>query len=140
MKGNLRRRQYDMMNNSMRKALAEATVVLTNPTHFAVALRYRNGFDAAPVVVARGRDAIAASMREMASANNVPVLQYPELARAVYFTSRTGQIVDEGLYMAVATVLAFLYRMESRMATESEKPSIEVPATLRFDADGKKLN
>ena len=79
------------------------------------------------------------AIRELADMNNVPVLQYPELARAIYFTSRTGQIVDEALYMAVATVLAFVFRMENRMASEMDRPFITVPDELRFNADGKKV-
>lgn len=138
LKGHIRRRQFEVMSGSMRKAMAEANVVITNPTHFAVALRYRAGFDAAPVVVAKGRDAIAAAIREMADANKVPMLRYPELARAVYFTSRVGQAVDESLYMAVANVLAFLFRVENRMAAAHEAPDIAVPDHMRFDADGKK--
>lgn len=139
LKGHLRRRQYEVLSGSTRKAVQEASVVITNPTHFAVALRYKPGQDMAPVVVARGRDAIAAAIRELADQNGVPVLQYPELARAVYFTSRAGQIVNEGLYMAVATVLAFVFRVENRMATEMDRPFISVPQDLRFDADGRKL-
>jgi flagellar biosynthesis protein FlhB len=138
MKGQIRRRQHEMMNNSTRKAVAEASVIITNPTHFAVALRYHPGKDAAPVVVARGRDVMAAAIREVANEKSVPVLQYPELARAIYFTSRAGQIVDEALYMAVATVLAFVFRVENRMATEMDRPFITVPEAMRFDADGKK--
>ncbi|HEX7781971.1 MAG TPA: flagellar type III secretion system protein FlhB [Sphingobium sp.] len=138
MKGQIRRRQHEMMNNSTRKAVAEASVIITNPTHFAVALRYHPGKDAAPVVVARGRDVMAAAIREVANEKSVPVLQYPELARAIYYTSRAGQIVDEALYMAVATVLAFVFRVENKMATEMDRPFITVPDTMRFDADGKK--
>ncbi|CAN5448374.1 flagellar biosynthesis protein FlhB [soil metagenome] len=138
-KSNIRRRQYETMSGSTRKAVAEASVILTNPTHFAVALRYQPGKDLAPIVVARGRDAIAAAIRELADAASVPVLQYPELARAIYFTSRSGQVVDEGLYMAVATVLAFVFRVENRMASEMDRPFIAVPEDLRFDADGKKI-
>jgi flagellar biosynthetic protein FlhB len=138
MKGQIRRRQHEMMNNSTRKAVAEASVIITNPTHFAVALRYHPGKDAAPVVVARGRDVMAAAIREVANEKSVPVLQYPELARAIYYTSRAGQIVDEPLYMAVATVLAFVFRVENKMATEMDRPFITVPETMRFDADGKK--
>ena len=138
LKGQIRRRQYETLNGSTRQAVAEASVIITNPTHFAVALRYKPGVDAAPVVVARGSDAIAAAIRELADQNGVTVLQYPELARAIYFTSRTGQIVNEGLYMAVATVLAFVFRVENRMASEMDRPFITVPADLRFDADGKK--
>ena len=138
MKGQLRRRQFEVLNGSTRQAVAEASVIITNPTHFAVALRYKPGIDAAPVVVARGCDAIAAAIRELADQNGVTVLQYPELARAVYFTSRTGQIVNEGLYMAVATVLAFVFRVENKMATEMDRPFITVPEDMRFNADGKK--
>ncbi|WP_088184439.1 EscU/YscU/HrcU family type III secretion system export apparatus switch protein [Sphingobium sp. Z007] len=138
MKGQMRRRQFEVLNGSTRQAVAEASVIITNPTHFAVALRYKPGVDAAPVVVARGCDAIAAAIRDLADQNGVTVLQYPELARAVYFTSRAGQIVNEGLYMAVATVLAFVFRVENKMATEMDRPFITVPDELRFNADGKK--
>ena len=139
LKGHIRRRQFEVLSGSTRKAVAEASVIITNPTHFAVALRYRPGQDAAPVVVAKGCDAIAASIRELADTHGVTVLQYPELARAIYFTSRAGQIVNEGLYMAVATVLAFVFRVENKMAGEMDRPFITVPDDLRFDADGRKL-
>ncbi|MEJ7926860.1 flagellar type III secretion system protein FlhB [Sphingobium sp. AN641] len=139
LKGQIRRKQYEVLNGSTRQAVAEASVILTNPTHFAVALRYKPGVDSAPVVVARGCDAIAAAIRELADQKKVPVLQYPELARAVYFTSRNGEIVNEALYMAVATVLAFVFRVENRMASEMDRPFISVPEDLRFDADGRKL-
>ena len=90
-------------------------------------------------MVAKGCDAIAASIRELADTHGVTVLQYPELARAIYFTSRAGHIVNEGLYMAVATVLAFVFRVENRMASEMDRPFITVPDDLRFDAEGRKL-
>ena len=139
LKGHIRRRQFEVLSGSTRKAVAEASVIITNPTHFAVALRYKPGQDAAPIVVAKGCDAIAAAIRELADQNGVTVLQYPDLARAIYFTSRAGQIVNEGLYMAVATVLAFVFRVENRMASEMDRPFISVPDDLRFDADGQKL-
>ncbi|MFB0872941.1 MULTISPECIES: flagellar type III secretion system protein FlhB [unclassified Sphingobium] len=139
LKGYIRRRQFEVLSGSTRKAVAEASVIITNPTHFAVALRYKPGQDAAPVVVARGCDAIAAAIRELADTNGVTVLQYPDLARAIYFTSRAGQIVNEGLYMAVATVLAFVFRVENRMASELDRPFITVPDDMRFDADGRKV-
>jgi flagellar biosynthetic protein FlhB len=137
LKGAIRRRQYETLHGSARKAVAEATVVITNPTHFAVALRYQPGKDFAPVVVARGRDAIAAAIRELADDKAVPVLQYPELARAVYFTSRVGQVVDEALYMAVATVIAFVFRVENKLAGEMDRPFITVPDHMRFDVEGR---
>ena len=139
LKGQIRRRQFEVLSGSARQAVAESSVVITNPTHFAVALRYKPGQDAAPVVVAKGCDAIAAAIRDLADQNGVTVLQYPDLARAIYFTSRPGHIVNEGLYMAVATVLAFVFRVENRMASEMDRPFIHVPDDLRFDADGRKL-
>ena len=139
LKGQIRRRQFEVLSGSARQAVAESSVIITNPTHFAVALRYKPGQDAAPVVVAKGCDAIAAAIRDLADQNGVTVLQYPDLARAIYFTSRPGHIVNEGLYMAVATVLAFVFRVENRMASEMDRPFINVPDDLRFDADGRKL-
>ena len=139
LKGQIRRRQFEVLSGSARQAVAESSVIITNPTHFAVALRYKPGQDAAPVVVAKGCDAIAAANRELADQNGVTVLQYPDLARAIYFTSRPGHVVNEGLYMAVATVLAFVFRVENRMASEMDRPFINVPDDLRFDADGRKL-
>jgi len=138
-KGAIRRRQYAMLNGSTRKAIEEASVVLTNPTHFAVALRYHPGRDAAPVVVARGADEIAAAIRDLAGEKGLPVLQYPELTRAIYFTSRAGQEVDERLFMAVAAVLAFVFRIENHMASEMDRPRIDLPAAMRFDADGRNI-
>jgi flagellar biosynthetic protein FlhB len=138
-KGAIRRKQYETLSKSVRKAVEEASVVLTNPTHFAVALRYHPGRDAAPVVLARGADEIARAIRELANDNGVPVLQYPELTRAVYFTSRAGQQIDERLFMAVAAVLAFVFRIENRMASEMERPHVELPESMRFDSDGRNV-
>src|SRR3546814_6339785 len=86
LKAAVRRRQHEVLRASARAAVAEATVVLTNPTHFAVALRYKPETDGAPIVVARGRGATAEAIRALATENEVPILSYPQLARAVYFT------------------------------------------------------
>lgn len=140
LKGAVRRRQYELLNRSARTAISEASVVITNPTHFSVALRYRLGEDSVPVVVARGRGDTALAIRELANEKGVPLMQYPELARAIYYTSRAGQAINEQLYMAVATVLAFVFRVENRMASEMDRPHITVPDDLHFDADGRKTN
>ncbi len=136
-KAAVRRRQMEVLNNSVRQALSESTVVITNPTHFAVALRYMPGRDGAPVVTARGCDEMARAIRECAAEANVPLMQYPELTRAVYYTSRVGEVIDERLYLAVATVLAFVYRVENSMATEMDRPHIDLPAGMRFDTEGR---
>lgn len=134
----VRQRQHEMMSGGARKAVEEATVLLVNPTHFAVALRYDQARDAAPVVLARGADAVAQAMRSLAEEAKVPILQYPELTRAIYFTSKANQIVDERLYMAVAALLAFIFRLDAKMAAKSDMPGIEVPGDLRFDSEGRK--
>jgi flagellar biosynthetic protein FlhB len=137
LKAAVRRRQHEVLRASARSAIAEATVVLANPTHFAVALRYRPGIDAVPVVMARGRGATALAIRALATEKQVPVLTYPQLARAVYFTTRTGHPIREDLYVAVATVLAFVFNLDAVLANGGAQPDIEVPAGARFDSDGK---
>jgi flagellar biosynthesis protein FlhB len=132
-----RARQQEVLMSSARKGMVDASVVLTNPTHFAVALRYRPGIDAAPVVVARGRGDVALAIKAMAKENHIPSLEYPQLTRAIYFTTRTGRAVSEDLYIAVATILAFVFRLESALASGHGKPAVEVPAAKRFDAEGR---
>jgi flagellar biosynthetic protein FlhB len=125
-----------LLDQSARRAVKEATVILVNPTSFAVALRYRIGTDAAPVVVARARAEAAAALRELAAAEGVPVLTYPALTRAIYFTSRSGQVIDEKLYRAVATVLAFVLGLNAEIARRAQ-PDIDVPDGLNYGADGR---
>jgi flagellar biosynthesis protein FlhB len=128
------RRRHEMAKRSFRTAVAEAHVVLTNPTHFAVALRYERGRDNVPVVVAKGRGATALAIRELAAEIAVPVLEYPTLARAVYYTSREGQEVRDDLYLAIATVLAFVFGVN--VAAGGSPPPVEVPLGARFDENG----
>jgi flagellar biosynthetic protein FlhB len=136
LKGAIRRRQMETARNSARQAVSEATLVLTNPTHFAVALRYRPEIDAAPVVLAKGRGATAEAIRELAGELDVPMLSYPQLTRALYYTSRPGQLIREDLYMAVATILAFVFNIDQALSSGQPQPDIEVPAGMRFDASG----
>src|SRR3546814_710518 len=137
LKAAVRRRQHEVLRASARAAVAEATVVLTNPTHFAVALRYKPETDGAPIVVARGRGATAEAIRALATENEVPILSYPQLARAVYFTARTGQVIREDLYLAVATVLAFVFNLDSAVAAGAVQPPVTVPPGARFDEKGR---
>ena len=137
LKAAVRRRQHEVFRGSARSAVAEATVVLTNPTHFAVALRYRPGEDSAPVVVARGRGATAEAIRALATESAVPILSYPQLARAIYFTARTGQVIREDLYMAVATVLSFVFNLDAAIAAGASQPAVSVPPGARFDEKGR---
>ncbi len=133
-----RARQMEFLSNSARKAVAEATVILTNPSHFAVALRYRPGIDEAPMVTARGRDEIALAIKALGRDNNIPCLEYPPLTRAIYFTSRAGRTVSEDLYLAVATVLAFVFRLDTAIAQGLAQPVVDIPVDKRFDANGER--
>lgn len=133
-----RQRAHEILSGSARKAVSDATVVLTNPTHFSVALRYRPGVDAAPVVVARGRGDVALSIRELARTANVPLLEYPALTRAIYFTARAGRVIPEELFVAVATVLAFVFQLERAAAEDTAPPAVDVPPSHRFDPEGRR--
>ncbi len=135
-KQHLRQRQREMSRRSVRQAVATADVILTNPTHFSVALRYDRVNDNAPVVVAKGRGITALAIRDVAGEEKIPILEYPALARAVYYTSREGQEIRDDLYAAVATVLAFVFGLNQRAG--AVQPAIEVPPTARFDENGVK--
>jgi flagellar biosynthesis protein FlhB len=112
-RGALRRRQMQAARARMMAAVPEADVVVTNPTHYAVALRY-DGSHPAPEVVAKGQDLIAAQIRRVAEENEVPIIPDPPLARALHGSTEIGQVIPEELYAAVAQVLAFVYRLAAR--------------------------
>jgi len=133
-KGAMRARQRQMAKRSVKQAVASAHVVLTNPTHFSVALRYDRSTDQVPVVVAKGRGVTALAIREVAAESGVPVLEYPALARALYYTSQEMQEIRDDLYMAIATVLAFVFNLN--LQAGGSPPPVTVPPTARFDENG----
>jgi flagellar biosynthetic protein FlhB len=112
-KGALRRRQLAAARARMMAAVPTADVVVTNPTHFAVALRY-DGTQPAPVVVAKGQDLVALQIRRIAEEHKVPIVPDAPLARSLYTSVELGQMIPIELYAAVAQVLAFVYRMAGR--------------------------
>ncbi|HYM54705.1 MAG TPA: EscU/YscU/HrcU family type III secretion system export apparatus switch protein [Solirubrobacteraceae bacterium] len=112
-KAALRRRAMQAARARMMAAVPDADVVVTNPTHFAVALMY-DGSRTAPEVVAKGKDLIAAQIRRVAEENAVPIVSAPPLARALHQSVEIGQVIPEELYAAVARVLAFVYRLAGR--------------------------
>lgn len=134
-KAAIRNKQRQLAMGSMQKAMRQAQFVLTNPTHFSVAMIYDPDKAAAPIVLAKGRGEKALAMRELARELDVPLLEYPALARSVYFTTRENQVIREELYAAVAGVLGFV--MALKRGETRPLPRIEVPFELRFDADGK---
>jgi flagellar biosynthetic protein FlhB len=137
LKGAQRQRQREILKGGFRQSVGTAHVVLTNPTHFSVALRYESGKDQVPVVVAKGRGQTALAIRELAAELDVPMLEVPTLARAVYFTSREGQEVRDDLYQAIAIVLAFVFG--ANKAAGGSLPPVDVPTTALFDEHGQKM-
>jgi len=136
----LRRLQRQVLKRANRAAVAQASVVLLNPTRFAVALRYRPETDSAPVIVARGRGPVAAAIRELAAELDVPMLSYPQVARALYFSGAVGQAIRADLYLVVATILAFVLQLKAGRARPDDQPEVEVPPGFRFDADGRRID
>lgn len=130
-----RQRARQFASGAVTKAMREAQFVLTNPSHFAVALAYDPARAPAPLVLAKGRGDKALAMRDLAAELGVPCLEYPALARSVYFTTRESQTIREELYAAVAGVLAFVFSL--RRGEKPRPPVIEVPVALRFDAEGR---
>ncbi len=128
-KARIRAQQREMARRRMMAEVPKADVIVTNPTHYAVALRYTDGRDAAPVVVAKGADDIAATIREIAAAHAIPMLEAPPLARALYRHVEPGEPIPEKLYTAVAQVLAWVFQL--RAGADPERPAdIEVPAGM----------
>jgi flagellar biosynthetic protein FlhB len=134
-KAAIRQRQRQFASGAVAKAMREAQFVLTNPTHFAIAMAYDPAKAAAPVVLAKGRGDKAAAMKALAAELGVPTMEYPALARSVYFTTRENQVIREELYGAVAAVLAFVLSL--KRGERPSAPPIEVPVALRFDAEGR---
>ena len=130
-----RHRQRQYASGAVAKAMREAQFVLTNPTHFSVAMGYDPGKAGAPIVLAKGRGDKALAMRDLAREMGVPLLEVPALARSVYFTTRENQMIREELYAAVAAVLAYVFSL--RRGEARLMPPIEVPVALRFDAEGR---
>ncbi len=112
-KSAIRRRQFEAARRRMMAAVPKADVVVTNPTHFAVALSY-DGTHPAPIVVAKGQDLVARQIRRIAEENDVPIVPDPPLARSLHAAVEIGHMIPAELYAAVAQVLAFVYRMAGR--------------------------
>ncbi len=116
-KGKRRQKMREMAKRRMSVAVAKADVVIVNPTHYAVALKYDDKKDAAPVVVAKGMDESAEKIREVARKHGVPVISRPPLTRALHKLVKEGKPVPANLYRAVAEVLAYVYRIKNRSAS-----------------------
>jgi flagellar biosynthetic protein FlhB len=121
-KGKIRQMQREMARSRMMAAVPTADVVVTNPTHFAVALKYADGQRGAPQVVAKGADEVAAKIREIAKENKVALLEAPPLARALYKHTDIGDEIPEALYSAVAEVLAYVFQLRAYSKSGGQYP------------------
>ncbi|KES23260.1 MULTISPECIES: flagellar biosynthesis protein FlhB [Pseudomonas] len=136
-KAKVRRLQREMAQRRMMQAVPDADVVITNPTHFAVALKYDAAAGGAPRLLAKGNDFLALKIREVAQEHKVTVLESPALARAVYYSTELDQEIPAGLYLAVAQVLAYVYQLRQFRAGKGKRPGpmpdVPIPPDLRRD-------
>ncbi len=141
-KQKIRQKQMEasMASAKQRKSVenvSEATAIITNPTHFAVALKYIVGEPGAPEVVAMGRGNIAQEIINRGKEKNITVYRSPLLARALFFTSEIGKEISEKLYNAVAVALAYIYKIDKGELVD--EPQIDIPEDLRFNENGKAM-
>ncbi|GLP99879.1 MAG: flagellar biosynthesis protein FlhB [Pseudomonadota bacterium] len=137
-KGRIRRMQIQMSQQRMMQDIPSADVVITNPTHYAVALRYDQSRPGAPIVVAKGADLISQQIRLVAQNNEVPILAAPPLTRAVYYSTEIGEEIPSGLYIAVAQVLAFVFQLRRYRKQGGKKPHLnpeDLPIPEEFRRD-----
>jgi len=136
-KARVRQTQREMAMKRMMTEVPEADVVITNPTHYAVALKYDQEGSGAPIVVAKGADLVASKIRNIATEHHVPILSSPALARAVYYSTELEEEIPSGLYMAVAKVLAFVFQLKGKPGTDFSSPitfdDVNIPDDLRRD-------
>ncbi|MBV4553147.1 flagellar biosynthesis protein FlhB [Pseudomonas sp. SWRI102] len=137
-KQRIRQLQREVSQRRMMAAIPDADVVITNPTHFAVALKYDPEKGNAPVLLAKGSDFLALKIREIAVANEVMLLESPALARSIYYSTELEQEIPGGLYLAVAQVLAYVYQIRQHRAGKGKRPEplkdLPIPPDLRRDS------
>lgn len=136
-KSKVRQIQYEMATRRMLQEVPKADVVITNPEHYSVALRYDSKNHAAPVVIAKGADHMAMKIREIARANKIELVASPPLTRAVYYSTEIGHEIPKGLYLAVAQVLAYVFQLRRYRSGYAPKPGQlpepPIPPELRRD-------
>lgn len=137
-KQRIRRLQREMATRRMMQAVPQADVVITNPTHFAVALKYEAEKGRAPILLAKGGDFTALKIREIAEEHGVIVLESPPLARSIYYTTELDREIPAGLYLAVAQVLAYVYQVRQYQAGKGKRPKplkdLPIPQDLQRDS------
>lgn len=122
-KGQIRRKQMEMAQQRMMNDVPQADVIVTNPAHFAVALKYDINGSGAPLMVAKGVDLVAAQIRNIALGEDIPLVAAPPLARALFYSTEIGEEIPKGLFLAVAQVLAYVFQLKAAVKNKTEKPT-----------------
>jgi len=136
MKRKVRETQMAMAEKRMMEEVPKADVIITNPTHYAVALKYDQAKSGAPIVVAKGQDLVAAKIRSLAYSNNIPLVEAPPLSRALFYSAEINDEVPAGLYLAVAQVLAYVYQLRQKQSRFDETLTMDdlpIPDDLKRD-------
>lgn len=138
-KARVRQLQRQASMRRMMEDVPKADVIITNPTHFSVALKYESGAKGAPVLLAKGNDFVAFKIREIANFHEIPVIQSPPLARSIYHFTEIGDEIPPGLFQSVAQILAYVYQLrQSRMfggKPPGPVPNVDVPEEYRWNGD-----
>ncbi|MFQ3230592.1 flagellar biosynthesis protein FlhB [Reinekea sp.] len=136
-KAKIRQLQREMANRRMMSDVPDADVIITNPTHYAIALKYEPNAMPAPILLAKGVDDVAFKIREIGTEYKIPIVEMPALARSIYHHTKIGDEIPEGLYIAVAQVLAYIYQIDMWKKGQTPerplKPYTPVPEDLRRD-------
>ncbi|MDX2320889.1 MAG: flagellar biosynthesis protein FlhB [Moritella sp.] len=137
LKGKIRQMQMEVSQRRMMGNVPDADVIITNPTHYSVALKYEKSGSAAPKVVAKGVDQAAFRIREMAKEHQVPILESAALTRAIYHTTEIDDPIPEGLFIAVAQILAYVYQLEQFKLRKGNRPkplpkTMDIPNDLKY--------
>jgi flagellar biosynthetic protein FlhB len=135
-KSRIRQLQRELAHRRMMEAIPDADVVVTNPEHYSVALKYDQFSRSAPVVIAKGVDEVAMNIRKVAIAHDVPILQAPPLARALYHTTKLDHEIPSELYLAVAQVLAYVFQLHEYRKGRAAKPKpigdLPIPDSMQY--------
>ena len=142
-KAKIRRKQIEASAQAAKNAASiedvpNATAVITNPTHFAVALNYEVGSKGAPTIIAKGKGVLAKAIIEKAENSKVTIYRAPMLSRALFFSSDIGNEISEKLYTAVAVVLAYIYKIDR--GESADEPVFSLPDDMKYDENGELIN
>lgn len=136
-KARVRQLQREVSQRQMMSQVPDADVIITNPDHFAVALKYTPNEMPAPILLGKGTDLVAEKLKEIAREYKIPIVQSPPLARSIYHFTEIGQEIPEGLYMAVAQILAYIFQLNQYQkgyaAKPGDLPDFDIPDDLRYD-------